>query len=570
MIFITLIISYTSVYATGNTKSDDNIKVLLNEEELKFDVSPQIIKGSVMVPMRQIFEYLGAQVDWKPNTQNVIGYRRYKNSSNIFIKLGIGDEYAYNNGRNSKLLSPPVIIDGRTLVPVRFISESFGLKVDWDEDNKSVLLTYDGNLSEGKKTLDYTEYKPRFFDHGVKIMIPDYWNKLDTENSFGFTDEFENIQMDVFDIAMDTPLPLEYIMEEYKFILGSQYKDAVTIIDSRIDNINNIDVARIDTEVVISEIKEDQTHIFFLANNNIYRVTFKYNKDDEYNYYNDIIKNIISTIEISSKTFNTSDEHYIEYDGFFNNKLELKSPIYANQLVENSFEFTGSIDPESTVTELKAIVLKGDSKKEFTIPLVDNKFKSTIYTPYGLGKHNIIIKAVVEDGYEKIMQFSVVNMSIADITYIMPSTYVNIVDEDTVTTARLLTEDIAQERDRAFAIFEFMAKNINNEPIQNESIRNSAKVLDDKSGSPKELAYLYAAMLRSINIPCKIYAGISDDGVHYWNQVQVNGSWILVDVTRVGAVLDEDGYFKEIDLDYFDKDKINYIEEFYEISELNE
>lgn len=563
--------NFSVVFAETGETSNDRIKVLLNDKELKFDVSPTIMNNSVMVPMRQIFEYLGAQVDWKASTKNVIGYRRYKNSSNIFIKLKIGEDVAYNNGRKMHLISPPTIIDGRTLVPVRFISESFGLEVNWDQETQTVILSYDGNFSEGKISLDYTEYKPRFFDHGVKIMIPDYWKKLEGNNIFGFKDEFEDIKMQVYDVDIDTDLPLKYIIEEYKSILVNDYNDNIIIENSEISNINNIEVGSIKTKLQKSETNIAEHHYFFLANDTIFRATFNFPVLDEYDtYYTDIVKNIVSTIEVSSKTFNTSDEHYLEFDGFFSNQVDLKSDIYANKIVENNFDFKGNLSGESNVTMLKAFVSKGNRVHEFEIPVVNNHFDSTIYTPFGLGKHNVSIKAILEDEVQKIMQFSVVNMDVTDITYTMPSRYVDIKDNDTSDTAKLLTSDQVQERDRAFAIFEFIIKNINLESVQNTSIRNSAKVLFDKSGSTRELTYLYTAMARSINIPCKIYIGIKDKTVHYWNQVYVNGRWVLVDVARGSGILQENELFRELDLTYFDKDKIQYIEEFDEIMELKE
>lgn len=565
--FILIFVSYGNVFATGtdtNTTNED-IQVLLNNEALKFEASPVLINGSVMVPMRQIFEYLGAQVDWKAETQTVVGYRRYKNSSNIFIKLRIGEDYAYNNGRKIKLLAPPTIVDGRTMVPVRFVAESFGLHVDWNPMEKVVTMSNSGDINEGKKTIDYTEYKPRFFDHGVKIMIPDYWNKLEDENSFGFFDEFEKIQMDVYAVEMDSILPLDYILEEYKFILNTEYGDNVTIYDNSISNINNINVAHINTEVKTGETTQNQIHFFFIANDSIYRVTFKFTKIDDDTYYEDIIKNVISTVEISSQTFNTNDEHYFEYDAFFNNVIELSIPISANKIVESKFLFNGKIGDESDIKYLKATVTKGDKTKDFEIDVIDKSFYSVLYTPFGLGKHNITIKASLTDGTEKLMQFSVVNMNVTDITYLLPSKYIDILDEETITTANLLTKDIDQERDRALAIFEFVVKNINRETYQNMSIRKSSEVLEDKSGSSKEMTYLYAAMVRSTGIPCKIFAGMNQSTTHYWTQVMVNGHWVLVDVARGSGKLDSNDYFVKADYTYFNKDKITYMEEFENI-----
>ena len=56
------------------------------------------------------------------------------------IKLTINDKTAYVNGKEIALDTPSVIKDGRTLVPVRFISESLGKTVEWDAENKYVIV----------------------------------------------------------------------------------------------------------------------------------------------------------------------------------------------------------------------------------------------------------------------------------------------------------------------------------------------------------------------------------------------------------------------------------------------
>ena len=104
----------------------DGITVILNGKQLEFDVEPTLINSRTMVPMRVIFEALGAKVDWDGATQTAIGVTK-----NTTIKITIGKDYLLKNNNIVVLDSPAVVISGRTLVPVRAIAESLDCKVEW-------------------------------------------------------------------------------------------------------------------------------------------------------------------------------------------------------------------------------------------------------------------------------------------------------------------------------------------------------------------------------------------------------------------------------------------------------
>ncbi len=112
------------------------ITVVLDGKVLPTDVAPIIRNGRTMVPFRAIFEALGAEVDYDPATNTVFGFK-----GPSFVILNPGKTTAWVSGRYSKLDSGPVIVNGRTLVPLRFVAESLGEKVEWIEANNSVLIT---------------------------------------------------------------------------------------------------------------------------------------------------------------------------------------------------------------------------------------------------------------------------------------------------------------------------------------------------------------------------------------------------------------------------------------------
>ncbi len=139
------------------------ITVKVDGKALKLDQPPVIQDGRTLVPLRAIFEALGAQVQWDAEAQSVIAEKRLD-----IISLVIGDNKLNINGDEKTLDVPAQIIEGRTMVPVRAISEAFGAKVDWNAATGTVTvdsvqtgahaitdkyLNASGKTADGSKTL---------------------------------------------------------------------------------------------------------------------------------------------------------------------------------------------------------------------------------------------------------------------------------------------------------------------------------------------------------------------------------------------------------------------------------
>jgi hypothetical protein len=119
----------------------DDIKITINGEAKKFDVMPQIIDGRTLVPMRAIFENLGASVGWYDETQTAFAMK-----DDVSIVLQIGNTImakSITNGESETIVLdvPAQLINSRTLVPIRAVSEAFDCNVDWIEETQSVIIT---------------------------------------------------------------------------------------------------------------------------------------------------------------------------------------------------------------------------------------------------------------------------------------------------------------------------------------------------------------------------------------------------------------------------------------------
>ncbi|NTW06100.1 MAG: copper amine oxidase N-terminal domain-containing protein [Peptococcaceae bacterium] len=111
------------------------VNVELNGKLLNFDVPPVMELGRVLVPLRVIFEALGAAVSWDEATQTISATK-----SGVTIRLQPGQKQASQNDAQIIMDVPAKIINGRTMVPVRFVSEALGADVIWDNNTRTVSI----------------------------------------------------------------------------------------------------------------------------------------------------------------------------------------------------------------------------------------------------------------------------------------------------------------------------------------------------------------------------------------------------------------------------------------------
>jgi len=115
--------------ATAAMSTAQRIQVQVDGTPVRFANSqPQYINGRVLVPLRGVFEQMGATVDWDQRTRMVTAHR---NGSDV--QLRIGDRVASVNGSTMNLDVPAMVVNGSTMVPIRFVSEALGAQVGWME-----------------------------------------------------------------------------------------------------------------------------------------------------------------------------------------------------------------------------------------------------------------------------------------------------------------------------------------------------------------------------------------------------------------------------------------------------
>lgn len=128
-VFVALFMQSVEIYG------DSPVKVMINGAALVTD-TPAVTKDNrTLVPFRAIFESLGAKVEWVEPSGAVIGTKE-----GINIMMAIGSKNIRVNGVDYQMDVAPTVINNRTMVPVRFVSEHMGERVDWDSITNTVYI----------------------------------------------------------------------------------------------------------------------------------------------------------------------------------------------------------------------------------------------------------------------------------------------------------------------------------------------------------------------------------------------------------------------------------------------
>lgn len=141
---IAILVFIMSIVFSNSVLADNDVKVVVNGKQLILDVQPIILNDRVMVPLRAIFEELNVEVQWDQVNRIVTGIK-----GDVKIELAIDQYIAKLNGKLINLDTPATIINGRTLVPIRFIAESLGGCVSWDGFSHTVIIE---SLEEGQNS----------------------------------------------------------------------------------------------------------------------------------------------------------------------------------------------------------------------------------------------------------------------------------------------------------------------------------------------------------------------------------------------------------------------------------
>lgn len=139
---ISLIIAVVVMTMSTAVFADNSPSVYLNGEKMSFtdNVNPYIDSesGRTLIPMRDIYQAIGAVVQWDEDTRTAIAVK-----GDTYVTVQIGSTKAFVNSEEHTLDVAGVITNDRTFLPLRFVVEAMGAQVEWDNENYAVMINVD-------------------------------------------------------------------------------------------------------------------------------------------------------------------------------------------------------------------------------------------------------------------------------------------------------------------------------------------------------------------------------------------------------------------------------------------
>lgn len=186
--FLSMILALSLILSLASVGSANaEFKVYIDGELQTYDQPPTVINGSTLVPLRGIFEALGASVNYESATKTVTGIK-----GDTTIVLVIGAKTANINGASLELAQAGQLVNGRTLVPLRFVGEALGAKVNYEGSTKTITITSVSGTGES----DTPEY------NGVAKVEVSVTRVIDGDTiEVKFEEKTEKVRL----IGVDTP-----------------------------------------------------------------------------------------------------------------------------------------------------------------------------------------------------------------------------------------------------------------------------------------------------------------------------------------------------------------------------
>jgi len=382
------------MFVPATSFAADDIKVTIDGNSISFDTVPERSGNTIMVPMKEFFEALGARVLWVESERMVVAYK-----DNMHMKLQLGNNIAYRNGKKFALESNPYISDGHTLVPIQIIAETFNMRPEWNDETNTLALS--GSDSDaGLKLFSDGIYKTKPIDElGITISIPYHWVNLDGPYKYGYQDDFESYSVTLMSQPINKDMSLTELVDANKALLLDTYDENITFTGEEILKIDNLlDVHKLYITTLVDQNKQKQVLYILKQDDKAYFMTCHYGEEVPEEDIIEVFDNVISTFKIRNLSIDSEEEHYMEFEDFYRAGVQLNQEYYSNMVVEKSeIPFSGTLKEGHGLKAFSVRVSSDQDSLEFNIPIIGNAFDGTLYTPFGLGKHNIFISGIVDE-----------------------------------------------------------------------------------------------------------------------------------------------------------------------------
>lgn len=248
-VLMTLVFAMSMITGCSAAENTDNTNVdfaltmqignpvmTVNGEDIPIDAegsAPVIVNDRTLLPVRAVVEEMGGTVAWDDNTKTVT-----LNYNSDEIKLVIDSETATLNGSAQTLDTAPTIINDRTMLPIRFIAESFKFNVDWAQETQTVTITK--SASQPAETPAPTTAP----SDGGKTLVVYYSATGSTENVANYIAAATNA--DIFELEPAQPYTsadLNYSNDSSRVVYEHEHPEAqdVELVSATVPNWDSYD-----------------------------------------------------------------------------------------------------------------------------------------------------------------------------------------------------------------------------------------------------------------------------------------------------------------------------------------
>ncbi|MBM7561282.1 stalk domain-containing protein [Fusibacter tunisiensis] len=562
--FLIVVSNQTFANTLSPSRSGDVKKVtlILNQKQMAYPEEPYLLKGQIMVPAKWFMESISAQVYTYEAHNQLVAYK-----DNVFVKFTAGKDTYTLNGYPSAMPIHALTHKSQIYVPLSVVANAFELNYSYEESTKTVYLNYREEVHQYRQIGYYHYKRVKLLDWGVSFYVPEYWETMsDAYGAYGFIADYEHYRIDSRILPLDDTFTRVSLLKSLQENLLYAHDKAIEITGTKLIQVGDSYASALYYTLDNPDPKRRTHHILYVIfeNKTGYLFTATYTDLNDNPLSREIFDTIVSTFEINKLSINNLSEHYVEFNTFFNADIHLDTLLYSNMVVENQLHFKGKVGLNDALLGFYVEISKDNDAVMMYVPVRNNSFDKFIYTPFGLGKHNIKIYAHMNDtptddgtvqinptitslgDYIKltlaedskinrdkpILNMSVVNLSSDPIKDLLPSQFVDFDNPDIFTTSSRITYNLTSSYAKALGIYEWLYLNYT---LDTTSFDGDLKSIGDlvqlKSANVLELPLLYVGLLRAIDIPARVVQGTSGDFTHFWTEAYINGKWLVADIS---------------------------------------
>lgn len=295
----------------------------------------------------------------------------------------------------------------------------------------------------------------------------------------------------------------------------------------------------------------------------IHQVTVMTSDPERKNYYNEAATLLVKN---RSDQKRTPIQFFKHYDS---RGVNLDVPLAGGGSGKMKYRIKGSIDPKAPfASQTKHLIVqtkKDGMEATYFIPVKNYQFDGQFWLRFGKGAYEVTLNVPEITSQKRdyfrffgVARFTVNNTEEQDLRNLLPSRGIQSEDASIQRLARQLTQGKTTKREKAKAIYQYVAQNISYD-VQKfkqddfEYDDSALKTLREKSGVCQDYTFLAIALLRSIDLEARFVEGMADGNRHSWVEVKVDGRWLTMDPTwGSGYINQNDQFVKRYTTEYFD------------------